>query len=74
MKTCSLRERQLLKALNDPEMVAIMIGDVKLSVPGLQAAKANKKAKNKAKGSSKGANEGEKPKSKQPTKKGSAKK
>ena len=31
-------EKNLMKGLSDPEMVAIMIGDVKLSAPGLYAA------------------------------------
>jgi hypothetical protein len=50
-KACTPRERQLIKAMTDPEMVAVMIGDVKLSVPGLQASQKNKKqaAKGKSK-------------------------
>jgi hypothetical protein len=41
---------QLMRALTDPEMVAVMLGDVKISTPGLHAAKgAAKKAKAKAK-------------------------
>lgn len=34
-KDISATEKSLIKALTDPEMVAIMIGDVKLSTPGL---------------------------------------
>lgn len=40
------REKALLKAVPDTEMVAVMIGGVKLSMPGLQkAAQRSKKAK-----------------------------
>ncbi len=45
MKECSPVEKQLMKALHDPEMVAIMIGDVKLSMPGLYQAQRAKKGK-----------------------------
>jgi len=46
------KERALIKGLTDPEMVAIMIGDVKLSMPGLydtlkKKKDASKKAKSK---------------------------
>jgi len=34
-KDCSDMESTLLKCLTDPEMVAIMIGDVTVSTPGL---------------------------------------
>jgi NFACT protein C-terminal domain len=44
-KECSATERTLMKALTDPEMVAIMMGDVKLSMPGLFQAKRQKKGK-----------------------------
>ena len=47
MKECLPNEKPLLKALSDPEMVAIMIGDVKLSMPGLFAAKRQMKGKDK---------------------------
>ena len=46
-KDCSPQEKDLIKSLSDPEMVAIMIGDVKLSVPGLIAAMKNKKNEKK---------------------------
>ena len=36
-------EKILMKGLTDPEMVAIMIGDVKISTPGLQQMKRTKK-------------------------------
>ena len=45
MKECSSAERSLMRALTDPEMVAIMIGDVKLSMPGLFQAQRQKKGK-----------------------------
>ena len=45
MKECGAAERSLLRALTDPEMVAIMIGDVKLSMPGLFQAQRQKKGK-----------------------------
>jgi len=35
-KDCSTSEKNLLRALNDPEMVAVLLGDVKISMPGLQ--------------------------------------
>ena len=38
----SAREQFLLKGLSDPEMVAIMIGDVKVSVPSLLVNKGKK--------------------------------
>ena len=38
------KERTLIKGLTDPEMVAIMIGDVKLSMPGLYDTLKKKKA------------------------------
>lgn len=56
-KDCTPRERDLIKALQDTEMVASMIGDVKLTVAGLaaskQAAKKSKKAKAKQRGQKK---------------------
>lgn len=44
-KECGPVEKQLMNALHDPEMVAIMIGDVKLSMPGLYQAQRAKKGK-----------------------------
>jgi len=41
------RERALIKGLTDPEMVAIMIGDVKLSMPGLYSTLKKKKEQSK---------------------------
>lgn len=38
-RDASVDEKYLIKGLTDPEMVAIMIGDVKLSTPGLQVVK-----------------------------------
>jgi hypothetical protein len=46
-KECSPQEKALIKGLTDPEMVAIMIGDVKLSVPGLFSTLKNKKNEKK---------------------------
>jgi len=46
-KECSPHEKALIKGLSDPEMVAIMIGDVKLSVPGLYTTLKNKKSEKK---------------------------
>ena len=46
-KDCSNHEKALIKGLTDPEMVAIMIGDVKLSVPGLYSTLKNKKVEKK---------------------------
>lgn len=46
-KDCSQEEKSLIKGLTDPEMVAIMIGDVKLSVPGLFSTLKNKKNEKK---------------------------
>jgi hypothetical protein len=46
-KDCSAMEKALMKGLSDPEMVAIMIGDVKMSVPGLYSTLKNKKAEKK---------------------------
>ena len=48
LRECSDAEKPLIKALTDPEMVAIMICDVKLSMPGLQAIKRQEKSKNKS--------------------------
>ena len=44
-KECSAMEKALMRSLNDPEMVAIMIGDIKLSMPGLYQAQRAKKGK-----------------------------
>lgn len=38
-RDASADEKYLIKGLTDPEMVAVMIGDVKLSTPGLQVIK-----------------------------------
>jgi hypothetical protein len=46
-KDCPPAEKSLIKGLTDPEMVAIMIGDVKLSVPGLYSTLKNKKNEKK---------------------------
>lgn len=46
-KDCTAQEKSLIKGLTDPEMVAIMIGDVKLSVPGLFSTLKNKKNEKK---------------------------
>jgi hypothetical protein len=46
-KECAPQEKSLIKGLTDPEMVAIMIGDVKLSVPGLYSTLKNKKNEKK---------------------------
>ena len=45
MKECTPTEKALMRALTDPEMVAIMIGDVKLSMPGLYQVQRHKKGK-----------------------------
>ena len=42
-RDCNETEKQLMKGLTDPELVAIMIGDVKISTPGLQQMKRTKK-------------------------------
>jgi hypothetical protein len=42
---CLPAEKALLRGLSDPEMVAIMMGDVKLSVPGLFAMQKKKSGK-----------------------------
>lgn len=47
-RDCNATEKGLIRGLTDPEMVAIMIGDVKLSVPGLQQVKQLKKKQVKA--------------------------
>lgn len=44
-KECSVVEKALMRSLNDPEMVAIMIGDIKLSMPGLYQVQRAKKGK-----------------------------
>ncbi|CAM9319563.1 unnamed protein product [Chrysoparadoxa australica] len=44
-KEATKREVDLMRALTDPEMVAVMLGEVIISVPGLQAAKKSSKAK-----------------------------
>ncbi|CAM9607192.1 unnamed protein product, partial [Phaeothamnion confervicola] len=36
-KDCPQRERDLILAMTDPEMVAVILGDVKMSMPGLLA-------------------------------------
>jgi hypothetical protein len=46
-RECPPTEKTLIKGLTDPEMVAIMIGDVKLSVPGLFMMQRQKKGKGK---------------------------
>jgi hypothetical protein len=50
-KEMSSVEKSLMRALTDPEMVAIMIGEVKLSTPGLhqvqKVQRGQKKLKNK---------------------------
>ncbi|KAG5190531.1 hypothetical protein JKP88DRAFT_352683 [Tribonema minus] len=48
-KDAQPREKELIKALTDPEMVAVMLGDVKISTPGLQAVKGAQKRNQKAK-------------------------
>lgn len=48
-KECSLTEKDLLRGLTDPEMVAILIGDVKLNVAGLQNVIKSKKNDKKKK-------------------------
>ena len=44
-KECSATEKALMRSLTDPEMVAIMIGDIKLSMPGLYQVQRAKKGK-----------------------------
>jgi len=44
---CSATEKALIKALTDPEMVAIMIGDCKVSAPGLQSMQRQVKSQKK---------------------------
>jgi hypothetical protein len=53
-KDLQAAEKSLMKALTDPEMVAIMIGDVKLSTPGLQQIKTSQRGQKKAKAKGKG--------------------
>jgi len=48
-KECSVSEKTLLKGLTDPEMVAILIGDVKVSTPGITAVKKQMKGKSGSK-------------------------
>lgn len=48
-KECSALEKGLMRGLTDPEMVAIMIGDVKLSTPGLQKVQRGQKQEKKKK-------------------------
>ena len=49
-KDCTPAEKTLLKGLSDPEMVAILIGDVKLSTPGLNVVKRQMKTSKSQKG------------------------
>lgn len=44
-KECSATEKSFLKSLNDPEMVAILLGDIKINMPGLYQVKRAKKGK-----------------------------
>jgi hypothetical protein len=46
-RECSPVQHGLLKGLSDTEMVAIMIGDVKISMPGLQLVKRQIKSSKK---------------------------
>lgn len=46
-KDVTAREKQAMKALGDNELVAVMIGDVKLSMPGLQQQQKQMKKKGK---------------------------
>jgi len=46
-------EKYLMKGLTDPEMVAVMIGDVKLSTPGLQVVKQQANQHRKQRGAKK---------------------
>ncbi|KAJ1435197.1 hypothetical protein B484DRAFT_359243 [Ochromonadaceae sp. CCMP2298] len=47
-KECSEAERGLIKALTDAEVVAVMVGDVKLSMPGLFTRQAVQKSQKKS--------------------------
>ena len=44
-----MSEKTLLKGLTDPEMVAILIGDVKVSTPGITVVKKQMKGKSGSK-------------------------
>lgn len=56
MPEATEREKELMRAITEPELVAAMVGNVKVTAPGLMALKqGNKnKAKAKAKGKAKG--------------------
>ena len=48
------REKDMIKAIADNELVAAMIGNVKVSMPGFAAAKSNAKKNKKQKAKAKG--------------------
>lgn len=49
LKECSPQERSAIGALGQPEMTANLIGDVKISMPGLQAVQKLQKNESKKK-------------------------
>ena len=49
-KDCSVREKELITGLTDTEVVATMIGDVKLSMPGLYSNQGQQQQQGKKKG------------------------
>ncbi len=48
-KEGNINEKTLVKALNDPEMIAVMMSDVKISVPGMQKIQREQKKAKKEK-------------------------
>lgn len=52
-RECSATEKVLMNGLTDPEMVAIMIGEVRMSMPGLHSLQLEKRTVKKARGQKK---------------------
>lgn len=52
-RECSASEKTLMNGLTDPEMVAIMIGEVRMSMPGLHSLQLEKRVVKKARGQKK---------------------
>lgn len=48
MQDATIREKELMKALNEPELVAAMIGNAKIAAPGLTQLKQRQKKGKKA--------------------------
>jgi hypothetical protein len=51
-KECTAAEKSLMNGLTDPEMVAIMIGDARLSMPGLHSLQMDNKKRSRGQKSS----------------------